>query len=103
VAKLHQDLTGGWYRRQGAPISRAVLGFVSQAVLDATIARDPEYELVHRPLLACTFARILPYVDDDRDRRMILERVEYFASGTDQSASGTDQSASGTDQSEGNA
>jgi hypothetical protein len=80
VAKLHQDLAGGWYRRRVAPISRAVLGFVSGAVLDATIGRDPEYEAIHNVLIACTFARILPYAQEESDRRMILDRVEFFTS-----------------------
>ena len=43
VSKLHQDLSGGWYLRRVAPISRSVLGFVSRAVLDATVARHPDY------------------------------------------------------------
>ena len=80
VAKLHQDLSGGWYLRRVAPISRSVLSFVSRAVLDATNACDPSYALVHRALLVCTFVRILPYARLEADRRMILERVEHFTS-----------------------
>ncbi len=83
VAKLHQDLSGGWYLRRVAPISRSVLSFVSRTVLDATIARDPAYAQVHRALLASTFVRILPYARLDSDRRMILERIEHFASDRD--------------------
>ena len=80
VAKLHQDLSGGWYLRRVAPISRSVLSFVSRAVLDTANACDPSYALVHRALLACTFVRILPYARVEADRRMILDRVEHFTS-----------------------
>ena len=83
VAKLHQDLSGGWYLRRVAPISRSVLSFVSRAVLDATTARDPAYAEVHWALLASTFVRILPYAQVESDRRMILERIEHFASDLD--------------------
>jgi aminoglycoside phosphotransferase len=79
VAKLHQDLAGGWYLRRVGPISRSVLWYVSRAVLEGTIARHPDYRRVHDTLLACTFVRILPYATGESDRRLILERIDYFA------------------------
>jgi hypothetical protein len=80
VAKLHQDLAGGWYLRRVSPIARSVLGYVSSSVLETTIARQPAYSEAHLPLLVSSFIRILPYAREEDDRQMILDRVEHFAS-----------------------
>jgi len=80
VAKLHQDLAGGWYLRRVAPIARSALDYVSGTVLRTTMAADARYRLVHRPLLVTSFVRILPYAREDEDRRMILDRIAHFAS-----------------------
>jgi aminoglycoside phosphotransferase len=78
VAKLHQDLAGGWYLRRVAPIARSALDFVSGAVLATTLAADPRYALAHNALLVSTFVRILPYAQRAGDREMILERITHF-------------------------
>jgi aminoglycoside phosphotransferase (APT) family kinase protein len=79
VAKLHQDLTGGWYLRRVAPIARSALDFVSSAVLRTTLADDERYGIAHTALLVTSFVRILPYAREDHDREMILERIAHLA------------------------
>ena len=59
VAKLHQDLTGGWYLRRVAPIARSALDFVSGAVLgDHAGGRPP---LRPRPTTRCSCPRSSAY------------------------------------------
>jgi aminoglycoside/choline kinase family phosphotransferase len=79
VAKLHQDLDGGWYLLSQSPIARCVVDYLSKRVLAAAAARDPRYALVHSVMLACTFARILPYVRTPEELEFVRMRVEYFA------------------------
>lgn len=79
VAKLHQDLEGGWYLLTQPPVARAVLAYLSQRVLAAAARLDPGYPDVHAVLLACTFARILPYARTAEARAFVNQRVEHFA------------------------
>jgi aminoglycoside phosphotransferase len=73
VAKLLQDLDGGWYLRSGRGMSAGVRSYVLSAVLAAA---QPTGFAEHRQLLvALTFARILPYVRSERDREFVLERL----------------------------
>lgn len=78
IAKLHQDLDGGWYLLRQAQVARCVVAYLSRRLLDAAVRIDPHYADVHDLLLACTFARILPYVFTDGERRFVAERVEHF-------------------------
>jgi aminoglycoside phosphotransferase (APT) family kinase protein len=80
VAKLHQDLEGGWYLLGRPPIARCVLDFLSRRLCDAAIAREPGYAQVHAILLACTFVRILPYARTPEELQFVKARVEHFAS-----------------------
>ncbi len=79
VAKLHQDLDGGWYQRQQPRISRGVTHHVSARLLQAAETLTPGYRIAHPALLCATFMRILPYVDDSR-RPFVMQRVEHYAS-----------------------
>jgi hypothetical protein len=79
VAKLHQDLDGGWYlRRQGA-IARCVGDFVGRQVFQTAARLDPSYASIHAVLMAATFIRIIPYVTDDESKTFVLERVAHYA------------------------
>jgi aminoglycoside phosphotransferase len=78
VAKLHQDLDGGWYlRRQGA-IARCVGDYVGTQVFQTAVRLDPAYAALHPLLMAATFIRIIPYVADADSRRFVLERVAHY-------------------------
>lgn len=79
IAKLHQDLEGGWYLLGQAAISRYVLDYLGRRVMSAAIQIDPRYAEVHAVLLACTFVRILPYVRTEEEQLFVKQRVEHFA------------------------
>ena len=79
VAKLHQDLAGGWYRRRSAPISQYVLDYMRHRLRETVRALDPRYDQVHAVLMAVVFARILPYVRTDAERAFVSARVRFFA------------------------
>jgi len=78
VAKLHQDLAGGWYLRKQPPIALGVLQYVSRRLVDVSAKLDPAYRRVHSLLVACSFVRILPYATDPEERRFVCERVAHF-------------------------
>jgi aminoglycoside phosphotransferase len=80
VAKLHQDLDGGWYLRCQPAIARCVSDFVGRQVLHTASRLDTSYPLIHPVLMAATFIRIVPYVSDANSRAFVLERVAHFAS-----------------------
>lgn len=79
IAKLHQDLEGGWYLLGQPPISRYVLDYLARRVKSAALDIDPGYADVHAVLVACTFVRILPYVRTEREREFVKQRVDHFA------------------------
>jgi len=73
VAKLLQDLHGGWYLRSGRAMSAGVRSYVLDAVVAAA---DPTGFAEHRRLLvALMFARILPYVRQEVYRDFVLGRL----------------------------
>jgi len=79
VAKLHQDLDGGWYLRRQPAIARCVGDYVGRQVLHAAARLDPSYPMIHPVLMAATFIRIVPYVSDAQSRAFVLERVAHYA------------------------
>ena len=79
LAKLHQDLEGGWYRRKQPAVAQCVLSFVSRR-LSATARRlHPAYPAVHHLLLAATFVRILPYARTAAETELVAERIRQCA------------------------
>jgi aminoglycoside phosphotransferase len=72
VAKLLQDLDGGWYLRSGRGMNAGVRRFVRDTVLTAV---DPRFGQYRRLLVALMFARILPYVRTDCDRDFVRARL----------------------------
>jgi aminoglycoside phosphotransferase len=89
IAKLHQDLSGGWFRLAQAPVAQCVLDYVGKRVLDAAKLMHPAYAEVHSLLVASTFVRILPYATAAEQRQFIQERIDYFTRHGD-SAPGAD-------------
>jgi aminoglycoside phosphotransferase len=79
VAKLHQDLDGGWYQLNQPPIARCVLDYLSNHVIAAATDRESMYPRIHAVLLACTFVRILPYARTAKELHFVKMRVEHFA------------------------
>lgn len=79
VAKLHQDLEGGWYLRHQSPIARCVTEYVGRRLQETTAQLTPDYAVLHPVLMAATFIRILPYVQEAAATRFVLERVGYYA------------------------
>jgi aminoglycoside phosphotransferase len=78
VAKLHQDLDGGWYLRRQEAIARCVGDYVGRQVFQTAVRLDPSYAVLHPVLMAATFIRIIPYVADAESRRFVLERVAHY-------------------------
>lgn len=79
VAKLHQDLEGAWYMRRQPPVARCITEYVSRRILAAVEVCDPRYRQLHTVLVACTFARILPYVRTPQTLAFVQGRITYFA------------------------
>jgi aminoglycoside phosphotransferase len=79
VAKLHQDLAGGWYERNQPRISACVLEYLSRRLVAAVSRLDSSYAGVHALLVACTFARILPYAKSAAEIAFVRERVDHFS------------------------
>ncbi len=79
VAKLHQDLSGGWYLLEQPPVAQCVLDFVSRRLLQAATRLHEAYPQLHALLVASTFVRILPYARTPKERQFVSERITYFA------------------------
>lgn len=79
VAKLHQDLDGGWYLRRQPPVARCITEYLSRRVLDVVTRRDPHYRELHPLLVACTFIRILPYVREPAALDFVQQRIAHYA------------------------
>jgi len=75
VAKLGQDLNGGWYLRSGPPIPASVRDCVLRQI--DSVVDLPGTEVL-AALEAISFARILPYASA-HDRPFVLERVRALA------------------------
>ncbi len=80
VAKLHQDLAGGWYLLTQPRIAASVLDHLSRRLCATATRLDPGYPEVHALLLAATFVRILPYARDDAERAFVAARIDHFTS-----------------------
>ncbi len=78
IAKLCQDLEGHWHRHRGRAISTSVTAWLRRQLLARAEALHQGYRLVHYPLLALTFARILPYATDAAAAAFVYERVAAF-------------------------
>jgi aminoglycoside phosphotransferase (APT) family kinase protein len=79
VAKLHQDLSGGWYLLEQPPVAQCVLDFVSRRLLQAAEQLHESYPQLHALLVASTFVRILPYARTPEETQFVTERITYFA------------------------
>jgi aminoglycoside phosphotransferase (APT) family kinase protein len=79
VAKLHQDLSGGWYLLEQPPVAQCVLDFVSRRLLQAAASLHGGYPQLHALLVASTFVRILPYARTPQEQQFVTERITYFA------------------------
>jgi aminoglycoside phosphotransferase (APT) family kinase protein len=79
VAKLHQDLDGGWFRLKQERIGQCVLEYVGRRLREVAARLEPRHAQVHAILLATTFLRILPYARDERARQFVMARVEHYA------------------------
>jgi len=79
VAKLHQDLSGGWFLLDQPPVAKCVLDFVGGRLMDAAAKLHDQYPGLHAMLVACTFVRILPYARTPAERGFVTERIDYFA------------------------
>jgi len=79
VAKLHQDLSGGWFLLEQPPVAQCVLDFVGRRLLQAATRLHEAYPQLHALLVASTFVRILPYVRTAKERQFVSERITYFA------------------------
>ncbi len=79
IAKLHQDLEGGWYLRRGGRIAHCATTYLSRQVIEACEKRWNGYRQVHDFLVALAFFRIVPYARTTDDRAFALLRAGHFA------------------------
>lgn len=79
VAKLHQDLDGGWYLRRQPPVARCITEYLARRLLETTSRLDSRYGELHALFTACTFVRILPYVRDAEALAFVQQRVTHYA------------------------
>lgn len=79
VAKLHQDLDGGWYLRRKPPVARCITEFLSRRLLQTANRLDARYAELHALLSAVTFVRILPYAADAQTLDFVQQRVSHYA------------------------
>jgi hypothetical protein len=78
LAKLFQECEGRWHAHRGRPIAASVIDHLRTRWMAAAERLDPGYRVVHYPLLALTFARILPYARTPEDIRFLEHRVRIF-------------------------
>jgi hypothetical protein len=78
IAKLFQDIEGGWYLRKHAQISRYVLSYLNQRIRADIGELAPQYMKVHSVLMAINFARIIPYAQNQMDHDFIISRIAYY-------------------------
>lgn len=83
LAKLHQDLAGGWYARNRLPVAQWVLDYLRRRLQETGRKLNDAYAELHPLLMAITFARILPYAKEADDRAFVLHRIEHFAQETE--------------------
>jgi hypothetical protein len=81
MSKIFQDIECDWYQihapsKEIDPAAKAILRQHLHAAIEAL---DPHYRLVHYPLMAMNFLRILPYADrqDTRLNRQLDEKIAY--------------------------
>lgn len=82
IAKLHQDLAGGWFLLRHGKIAQCVLDYLSDRTFRVATEIDPAYAAAHPLLLACTFARILPYAHTPEHIQFVNERIDFFTKQT---------------------
>lgn len=80
ISKLHQDLSGEWFRFRYPHINvpKYTLSYLSNHLLQNVLKIEPSYFLAHYGLLALVFARILPYTTDDCTRQFAMSRLTYY-------------------------
>jgi aminoglycoside phosphotransferase (APT) family kinase protein len=83
VAKLHQDLAGGWHRVREIAISRGVLSYLSRRLLETMAELDPDYPSAHHLLLVVTLLRVLPYATSAGEADFLRGQVRRLAERTE--------------------
>lgn len=77
-SKLFQECEGRWYRHRGILHSAGVIEWLRKEWTKTACAMSPHYASHHYPLLALTFARILPYAKTAEDTEFVVKRVARF-------------------------
>ena len=75
IAKIFQDLEGRWYLNRKRHLQFGVSACVADIIIDAIAAIDADYFALHRPMLALSFARILPYCTSAEEEEFVHGRV----------------------------
>ncbi len=75
IAKIFQDLEGRWYLNRKRHLQYGVSACVADIAAEAIAAIDQEYFALHRPMLALSFARILPYCTSAQEENFVHGRV----------------------------
>ncbi len=80
LSKLHQDISGEWFRfrRPNVSVPKYTLSYLSDCLLKQICKLEPSYLAVHHGLLALVFARILPYTTGNEIREFVMSRVSHY-------------------------
>lgn len=78
IAKIFQDIEGGWYLRNHESLPSYVINYIREAILADVAKITPDYLVIHPILLAINFARILPYAKNENDHEFVVSRIRYF-------------------------
>jgi aminoglycoside phosphotransferase len=78
VAKLDQDLEGGWYTRKSPALPPGIIHYLRDRLIGFSEAQLPGAQPIIALILCVHFARILPYTRTEADRQFVLDRLDVL-------------------------
>ena len=79
IAKLFSDIDGKWHEfKYGIILPKNKLAYIREYLFRQVQRLDPTYPKYHNLLIALVFLRILPYVNDERQKTIIMEKAHFF-------------------------
>lgn len=74
--KLGQDVHGGWFRIKGRRISSSFISYLNDMITASGRHTIAGYDEIRPALLALNFCRILPYVQEENLKKLVIARIE---------------------------
>ena len=79
LAKLSQDIHGGWFRIKGRRISSAFIIYLDDMLAVTSKSIFPDYNSIRNILLTLNFCRILPYVSSGSQKKFVIDQIHKFS------------------------